>query len=105
MLTGSGGCRAREGNSVLSFSMNGSILDVWNTGKILLVVGRFRVTVENSGLILIISYGLSYRGMNLMTCFSSLDLYSQQWWSVLSCTCCPTSKGKIPNWCLLAWSA
>ena len=57
-MTGSGGCKACEGKSVLSFSMKGRISEVWKTGTMLLVFGRSSVMVENSGLVLIILYGL-----------------------------------------------
>lgn len=58
-----------EGNNDLSFLINGKTSDMWKTGKMLLVLGRSSVTVELLVMILIILYGPSYLGINLMTHF------------------------------------
>jgi len=64
-----------EGNRLQSFSLYGSISEVWNVGYNLDEGGRLVVMVEELLLMSVITYGPSNLGMNLATHFSPLAVY------------------------------
>jgi len=82
VMIGPGLICSHDGNKAVSFSVKCLSCEVWKVGKILGEFGKSNVYAENSGMLLIILYGPSNQGMNLVMHDGSPAINSRRWCNV-----------------------